>query len=354
MDAGLRFNELLNQIENSKLNYVISRTPFSANISVKRSLIKFHDNGVSQKKEIEVNEEDQTGETIVLETKIANVLEQNAVLKELLEQKSDKVETLESELVNLQQELLKEKKDKNALAFKIKTHKKELTDLNLKSLEFGQTIKDLEDEVSEKAKTVKVKDAACLNFKKKKEESENRLNEVFNEFNSLKSETLLERKKISSILKCPFCDVSIGSRIKLSHHVKETHYTDIMCQTDDLEVNKLDSSDKCQPLRCEYNCFYCGYMINNQDNLRKHRTECREADFVVRDLKCDTSYKQTYSFPVLPPFQPSSNYPQSFSLPLEKCFTCNKEFQEKRELRGHFDSCHPDFIYFSGAIFAND
>ena len=43
MEASQRFKNLLHQIENSKLNYVITKTPFSANISVKRSLIKFHD-----------------------------------------------------------------------------------------------------------------------------------------------------------------------------------------------------------------------------------------------------------------------------------------------------------------------
>ena len=52
MDAAQRFNELLNQIENSKLNYVISKTPFSANISVKDLTKKFHDKEVSGKKEI--------------------------------------------------------------------------------------------------------------------------------------------------------------------------------------------------------------------------------------------------------------------------------------------------------------
>jgi dynactin complex subunit len=40
------------------------------------------------------------------------VLVQNAALKEVLKEESDKVETLESDLVNLQQELFKEKKGK--------------------------------------------------------------------------------------------------------------------------------------------------------------------------------------------------------------------------------------------------
>ena len=112
---------------------MISRTPFSANFSVKRSLIKFHDKEVSEKKDIEVKEEAQTDENVGFKTKIENVLEHNAALKELLKKESNKVETLEYGLVNLQQELLKEKKEKKELASKIKNYKKELNDLNQKS-----------------------------------------------------------------------------------------------------------------------------------------------------------------------------------------------------------------------------
>jgi hypothetical protein len=66
MDAALQFKELLNQIENSNLNYVISRTPFSANISVKRSLIKFHNKKNSEEEELDVKEEIQTNENAEL------------------------------------------------------------------------------------------------------------------------------------------------------------------------------------------------------------------------------------------------------------------------------------------------
>ena len=43
MDASTIFKQLINMIENSKLNYVINKTPFSANISIKRSFIKYFD-----------------------------------------------------------------------------------------------------------------------------------------------------------------------------------------------------------------------------------------------------------------------------------------------------------------------
>ena len=103
---------------------------------------------------------------------------------------------MECELVNLRKKLLRETKEKNALDLKNTTQNKELSNVKNKSQEYGQTFKDLEDEVKEMTKTVKVKDVACMNFRNKKEESENRLNEVLKELNSLKS-------NISNILKCP-------------------------------------------------------------------------------------------------------------------------------------------------------
>ena len=101
MDAALQFRELLNQIENSKLNYVITRTPFSANISIKRSLIKFHDKKSSEKEELGVKEEIQTDENVELKNKLVNVSEQNIMFQELLRQQTEKVKALESEMVNL-------------------------------------------------------------------------------------------------------------------------------------------------------------------------------------------------------------------------------------------------------------
>ena len=82
--------------------------------------------------------------------------------------------------------------------------------------------------------------------------------------------------------------------------MKETHYKDIMCQTEHKEVIYI-AIDKCPPLKCKYICFYCG-CDKQSSNLQMHKTECCEAEFVTRDLMCDTSYIQSYSFPVLPPF----------------------------------------------------
>ena len=98
----------------------------------------------------------------------------------------------------------------------------------------------------------------------------------------------------------------------------------------------------------EYTCFYCGYRINSQENLQKHKTECREAELAIGDQKCgDISNRQAYSFPHPLTLEPPSSYPPAFTVPVQvMCYTCNKEFKNKSELRRHFTSFHPDFKFF--------
>ena len=44
MDVTQVFNELINKVEKSNLNYIIhNKTPFSAQISIKRSFVNFFD-----------------------------------------------------------------------------------------------------------------------------------------------------------------------------------------------------------------------------------------------------------------------------------------------------------------------
>ena len=64
----------------------------------------------------------------------------------------------------LEKRTFNREKEKNALDLKVTTQNKEFSDLKNKSHEYGQRITDLEDEVKEKAKTVKVKDVDCMNF----------------------------------------------------------------------------------------------------------------------------------------------------------------------------------------------
>ena len=68
--------------------------------------------------------------------------------------------------------------------------------------------------------------------------------------------------------------------------------------------------------------FYCGYVINSQAIFK-----CIKLSLLPEILTV-TQDTVSYSFPVLPPFQPLSFYPPPFKIPLEKCFTTtyNLEF----------------------------
>ena len=90
MNARKIFGDILNQVEASKLNYFISKTPFSANISLKCSFVQFHDKPDP--------EQVQLGQHCDAEA---------TVKSEVIIDTSDNCDKLEKELVNLKKNQLK-------------------------------------------------------------------------------------------------------------------------------------------------------------------------------------------------------------------------------------------------------
>ena len=104
MDATKKFKELLDQIESSKLNYVITKTQFSATISVKRSFVKYCED--SSEKEINVKEEDQKEkENEKLKNRLLSEHSENEKLQEQLEQQTAKSVPWRASLENQEKNL---------------------------------------------------------------------------------------------------------------------------------------------------------------------------------------------------------------------------------------------------------
>ena len=101
MDASSIFNELLHKIENSKLNYIISKTPFSAKISIKKSFIKTFDAPSQNQAEAKVKQDHLEAK------KLVTVQEQNIRLDEMLKEERLKVKYLEAQIGDLREDLLK-------------------------------------------------------------------------------------------------------------------------------------------------------------------------------------------------------------------------------------------------------
>ena len=94
MDATRSFREFIEQIENSKLNYVITKTLFSARSSNRRPCIRYHGNS-SAKGKNEVKEETlihpQKNKIDELESRVLEVLYENKKLKEFIKEQTVKV-----------------------------------------------------------------------------------------------------------------------------------------------------------------------------------------------------------------------------------------------------------------------
>ena len=263
MDANTIFNTIMLQIESSNLNYSITKTPFSASISIKASFVKRFQNceerkgqGMTQmiKKELQSEKNNE-------ELKL--VLSQNSNIEASLKSEQLKVEVLESELNNLKEEIKREKRTFNS---KFKNQVSEITGMSM-------AVKNLEEKLEVKAKALKVKDEACKEFKKAKADSEKKLGESLLDLENEK------RKDVKKFL-CDLCDCKVESSVRLKEHVRIYHSKDQRSQTsfDGKEINVVD---------CEYACFYCDKEINSNQDLQCHKQECHEqwlcySDFVTK------------------------------------------------------------------------
>ena len=136
MDVSTVFHEVLHAIENSQLNYAITKTPFSANIAIKRSFVQFYDDTPKNEKQIKVKN-DPSEENYNLKEELKLVINQKETLESLFETENKKVKALESELDQLKETVKKEKSLSNS---NFKMQKAEINELS-------KTVKNLEEKL---------------------------------------------------------------------------------------------------------------------------------------------------------------------------------------------------------------
>jgi vacuolar-type H+-ATPase subunit I/STV1 len=326
MDASRTFKDLLEKIEKSKLNYVIHKTPFSANISIKSSFIKWF----GAPEVIENNDEDlrklQNLGNIKLEEQLATARANEKNLEGLLNHETNKVKKLEADIGQFREEILTVKKDKKESSSKLKDLKSENKDLEVKVSEMVECIKDLEGKLDEKNRALKVKVEESSNFKKETKDYQERLEEALSE---LKKERLLDKKLSLMEFKCVFCDVKFESAVDCSKHVRENHVRDQVSQTTKPKENLSDKDDS-------YPCFYCGFYMTNSKDVIEHRLVCCIEPGLAFLKEIHQAFPaHGFSFP--PPFRIPTEEP---------CYTCDKILENKVTLRNHYDTVHQDMILF--------
>ena len=222
MEAKKSFEEILQHVESSQLNYHISKTPFSATISLKSSFTKLWNTAVKSDKDLledseqetkvkkEVNEhlfEEQRNNIAQLGTTI-NILQQTIIDKEDGFEKhasklKDAVKAAEMETEELREELLAIKQERKRVKAITQTLEQEIELLKVENknmvkenLKLSENIKVIEAKVKEL-----VKDKITL------EEARGSL-------------------EPSNDTQCEFCDEEINQINDLKKHIREKHLVD--------------------------------------------------------------------------------------------------------------------------------
>ena len=329
MEASKLFCDLINKIENCGLNYKIIKTPFSANISIKSSFVKYNDDRGNSEMSV-------FNPTKVKVTAIEDDLkiEQNVKLSELLKNKKIKVKTLEDEAGKFRDEILNIKKEKNTLNLNIKTLQTEIEELNEKKVIVDRAVVDLENTLKVKNETAKATALESLKLKEDTLVLEKQLDEYILELETLKKQKVNDKQKEE--YKCSHCDLKFGSLVDLREHVRIVHFKNQVSQTKTIRVLK-------DPLLSDYPCFYCGKIITSDHDLDDHKPVC----YQIKDFApypCDICGAQCPEEESLgmhrTAYHGTGTFSENRGMELFWCDMCPINFRNSKELDDHFRNCH--------------
>ena len=270
MDVTQVFNELITKVEKSNLNYIIhNKTPFSAQISIKRSFVNFFDAPAPVVKNLPscvVKEEKSELIKVTKALEIAKAKIDN--LEDSVEKEMEKVKSLQSEISNYREEVLEIKREKKDLKSKLVQHESQIIDFQKDQTKLRQDNAKFEKLLKEKSEVLNVRSSDLTNLHKEKGKVDKELKESLAELEIFKQTFSEPIKKVETVYTCPFCEDKFKCKIELSQHVRIKHVRDQVSQTEIQKIQKSDISD--------YPCFYCDEEIKSYETLLKHRTECPE------------------------------------------------------------------------------
>ena len=302
MDANHIFQNVIQYIEKSELNYFMSKTPYSANISLKSSFIKsvvedkiatvdLEEENLRLKKELR-NTETTLKETKRLDTNCKESTFEKERFKNLYEKGKDKIKDLESQIAEFRTELLKLKSCKNKISQKLKANEDNLSRLNDENIVLKHEITALKDNLINSDKIIKFKECE--------------IGKVNNENDSLqiKLQNLNQREInntcTSSRFSCELCEKRTNLQTELRDHVRNIHQKHQSSQTVEIKVSEVstvshDDFESEEAIPCmiakefeEYPCFYCDEIFKEEKDIQIHNLSCHEAALSsVCDYVCD-------------------------------------------------------------------
>ena len=355
MEASTVFKDILNKVETSQLNYVISKTPFSANIVIKSSFIKYYDARSSTDPIMKDESEKKSFQNVKITSDLVSLKKQIVRLEDLLQSERNRVKSLEDQIGEFRGKLLDIKKEKSDLNSQLKAHKTQLTDLKSKNMKIHETNKDLEVQLALKNENLNLKQNETKVINEEKESLKTKLDQCLSEIDSFKLERNLKKQVI---LECNLCDMICESAVDLSQHVRAKHVKHQVSQTRIQDVAVSTQTEEILEItETEYPCFYCGQIINSSGfNLARHLSECSELGLLDEDTNNEPKTPTEPYFPPSPPlppllFPPPLFPPHPFSplVGFQKqvpCYRCDENFPHEVVLKRHYEEVHPEIILF--------
>ena len=217
---------LVNQVKNSRLNFILTETPYCVNISIKKRFLKefpmtsadlqsspnnsilLHENEdlKAQIKKLQAADESNKETIIILEARIKNAeseahahFKQNKKVSEALEKATEDASVLKNVINNLNQDAAKNNLEKNSLAKIIKTKDKEIYNLENRALNQQDNISNLKAKSNEMKDNTKKLEKEVKRLKQKIEKLDIKDTNENNRTNEKQTET-------DFIFQCEICE----------------------------------------------------------------------------------------------------------------------------------------------------
>jgi len=338
MNAKLTFNDILKQVEGSKLNYLISKTPFSANISLKCSFAQNHakpgqahiDQHLDAKATVKSEDTKESfdhhdklvKEVLKLKSKLDGlqdtIKKQNQVIEDQSKQLKNTEKVAEEQAAEFREQLLKVKKEKNKLAAQNRTiedenemFKNEIENVKKEHGKFIEEKNVLENQVE----TLKKAQTTLEGINKK-----------------LNEETLRYRYQ------CGDCADQWKTQEELKNHHQTKHCKD--------ETHQVEISNEEEEFR-EYSCYYCCKRIKSKDDLEKHKPVC----YTIKEFSaypCDECGAQCPQEADLGHHRTTYHELGTFSQKLRSelwwCDMCPVTYRSQAKLKDHIRICHEGYF----------
>ena len=244
MEATQIFTNLLSDIEKSGLNYYISKTPFSAHISLKTSFAKyFHQESHpanSQKREAQNNlvteEKEKNLELLRLREKLTSleetIVDQKAIIEGKWEAEKKIKSSYEEKIAEFRAELLKVKSERNKLNYAHKADETEISESKERIHTLLSENEDLKTELNTMNSLMKSRDSEIAASATEKTILNQTIANLEVEVTAKMANHEKDTKSLQNDFKCYLCDQTVQGHFKMKLHIREKHSSDFGNQTE--------------------------------------------------------------------------------------------------------------------------